>query len=245
MKETDGLIERVRRVNDTHQQIDITVSANFPQIKPGQSLLARVGDAWEPYLREQWWPVATTKTQITVERPLTTTYEYSQVVNLIGALGQPFRFRRTLRNVLLVAYDTPPTPLLMTIPSLLSNRVSVTLVLLGDAARYGTEHLPPEVEVIIGDSDLNWANRVTTIGWADQVFLTVPQADELGHFRRVYELFGQLRAEIPQSYLFGIFQPLLPCGIGACQACLLRLRGSTALICTQGPAFDLTQVLLG
>jgi hypothetical protein len=46
-------------------------------------------------------------------------------------------------------------------------------------------HLPPEVEVIHGESGrmasslqskMDWANRVTSIGWADQVFVTVAQA---------------------------------------------------------------------
>ena len=40
MKETQALIERVRRVNDTHQHLHITVDTSLGGIKPGQSLLA-------------------------------------------------------------------------------------------------------------------------------------------------------------------------------------------------------------
>jgi NAD(P)H-flavin reductase len=247
IKETHAVVERIRRINETHQQLDLGLGSDssLMQIKAGQSVLARLGDGWDPYLREQWWPVGVANGVLTVERPAESIYEPGQVINLIGAIGQPFRFRRTLRNVLLIVYETEPAPLILMIHALLANRISVTLILLGTASVYTTAHLPAEVEVITGDTEMSWPNRVTTVGWADQVFVVTPQADEIGHFRRIWDLFTQLRAEIPQSYLFGVFRPLLPCGLGACSACMLRIRGNSALACTQGPAFDLTQVLLG
>ena len=249
MKETQALIERVRRVNETHQHLFVTVDSSLTNIKPGQSLLAKVGEGWNPYLREQWFPVDQQKNMLIIERPVGTHYEPGTVVSLIGAVGDPFRFRRTLRGVLLVAYNTEPTPLLMTIPALLSNRVNVTLLLLG--TNYNTEHLPPEVEVIQGEvsegaptDKLNWSNRVTTVGWADQVFVTVGQDDEMRYFREIWTLFSELRADIPANYLFGVFRPLLPCGVGACSCCEVKLRGGTALMCADGPAIDLTKVPL-
>ncbi len=250
MKETQALIERVRRINETHQQISVTVDASLTGMKPGQSVLARVGDSWNPYLREQWWPAGMHKNIMTVERPAGIHYEPGSIVSLIGAVGEPFRFRRTLRTVLLVAYNTEPAPLLMTIPALLANKVNVTLLLLG--TNYDTHHLPPEVEVIQGEvgegtpvEKLNWPNRVTTVGWADQVFIAVPQDDEMGYFREIWALFSELRADIPANYLFGVFHPLLPCGVGACSCCEVKLRGGTALMCTEGPAIDLTKLSLG
>ncbi|HVU10387.1 MAG TPA: hypothetical protein VHD90_03875 [Phototrophicaceae bacterium] len=251
MKETQALIERVRRISDTHQQLHVTVDASLAAIKPGQSVLARVGEGWTPYLREHWWPVGQQKNTLIFERPGDIHYEPGTVISLIGAIGQPFRFRRTLRSVLLIAYCTDPAPLLMTIPALLANKVSVTLLLLG--TEYDTHHLPPEVEVLQGEiSDgatpadrLNWPNRVTTIGWADQVFIAVAQENELDSFREMWALFSALRADIPTSYLFGVFRPLLPCGVGACSACMVRLKGTdTQLMCTDGPAIDLSKVTL-
>jgi hypothetical protein len=244
MKETQAIIERVRRVNDTHQQLHLAVDASLSGLLPGQTVMARVAERWDPYLREQWWPVAIGNNKLVVERPSQFHYEPGQVVDVLGIVGQPYKFRRTLRNVLFIAYDTEPTALLMPIPSLLANRVSVTLLLLGSAAEYGTEHLPPEVEVIQGDHEMNWPNRVTTIGWADQVFVTVPQTDEMAIFRQIWALFRQLRAEIPDNYLFGIFRPVLPCGAGACSACMVRLKEGVSLICADGPAVDLTGVPL-
>lgn len=244
MKETQAIIERVRRVNDTHQHLYLAVDPSLNTLLPGQSVLARLSESWHPYLREHWWPVGVGSGKLVVERPVNLRYEPGQVVQLLGIVGQPYRFRRTLRNVLLIASDTEPTPLLMPVASLLSNNTSVTLVLLGNARDYGTAHLPPEVEIIHGDDSLNWPNRVTTVGWADQVLAAVSPGDELNGFSRLMTVFRELRAEIPTNYLFGVFRPLLPCGVGACCACMVRLKGSVALACTEGPALDLTQVML-
>jgi hypothetical protein len=244
MRETDAIIEKVRRVNDTHQHVYLTVDGSLSGLLPGQSVLARMGDSFDPYLREQWFPVGIGDNRLVVERPQAFHYDPGQIVSLLGIVGQPFRFRKTLRNVLLVAYQTEPTPLLMMIPSLLASQAAVTLALLGNAAEYGTSHLPSEVEVLHGDDELKWENRVTTVGWADQVFVTVAQANELMNFRAVWDMFHELRADIPKNHLFGVFHPLLPCGLGACGACLVRLKDSPAPVCTQGPAFDLTEVIL-
>jgi hypothetical protein len=244
MKETHAIIERVRRVNETHQHLYLAVDRSLNAIRAGQSLLARMGEGWSPYLREQWIPVDANKQHMIVERPVGTRYQPGEVVSVIGAVGQPFKFRRTLRNVLLIAYDTAPTPLLMTIPYLLPQRVSVTLLLLGAAQNYTTQHLPPEVEILLGDGDLEWQNRVTTVGWADQVFVTVAPDDELQRFGRIWRLFHELRADIPANYLWGVFRPILPCGVGACQACMIRAKDGTPRMCVEGPALDLKGVTL-
>jgi hypothetical protein len=243
MKESQAIIERVRRINETHQHLYLAVDSSLSTLLPGQSLLARLGESWNPYLREHWWPVGIGNNKLVVERPLAQRYEPGQVVELLGIIGQPYRFRRTLRNVLLLAYDADPTPLMMPIGSLVTQQTSVTLVLLGRAATYGTAHLPPEVEVIHGDGDMSWPNRVTTIGWADQVFAVANSSDEAGCFSRMIAVFREMRAEIPANYLFGVFRPPLPCGVGACTACMVRRKGTVSLMCTEGPALDLTEVL--
>ena len=72
----------------------------------------------------------------------------------------------------------------------------------------------------------------------------VNPADELACFAKVWAMFRDLRAEIPEGYLFGIFRPPLPCGVGACSACMVRQRGGTTLVCADGPALDLIEVPL-
>jgi hypothetical protein len=246
MKETKALIERIKRVNAGYQRLELSVDESLLKIKPGQSLMARLSENWNPYLLQQWWPVHLTRGKLIVERPDTERYEPGQIIPVLGLVGQPYRFRGSgsLRNVLLIAYDTPPTPLLMTIPWLLGNKISVTMVLLGSAAAYDTQHLPPEVEIELGNETFEWQNQIMTLGWADQVFVTVGPDDEMSRFTTVISKFRQLRQDVPRNYLFGIFQPLLPCGSGACHSCMLRTTQGTSLVCTEGPAFDLTQVTL-
>ncbi len=244
MKQSQAIIERIRRVNAAYQHLEIAVDEAVQRIKAGQSLLARLTDGWSPYLREHWWPVGAAGNHLIIERPGNIAYEPGQVVDLLGPVGQPFRFRRTLRNVLFIAYDTPPTPLLMTIPALLGNNVSVSLALLGTARDYHTGHLPAEVEILRGDDDLHWPNQVMTFGWADQIFVTVHPYQELENFNRIIQLIQNLRADVPKSYVFGVFQHVLPCGVGACHACMLQTLDGLKLACQEGPAFDLTRVVL-
>ncbi len=247
MKETEAIIERVKRINVGFQHLELAVDPSLMQIKPGQSLLAQMSIVdWHPYLREHWWPIAITQGKLIVERPIEESYEPGQIVQLLGLVGQPYRFRRVLRNVLLLAYNTPPTPLLMTIPWLLGNNISITIVLLGSAKDYETPHLPPEIEIVQGEGNdvLSWPNQVMTVGWADQVFVTVAPRNELSNFHQVLMRFQERRVDIPQNYLFGVFQPTLPCGAGACQACMINMQKGTPLACLEGPAFDLTQMIL-
>lgn len=245
--ETDAIIEVTRRINPEYQHLELSLdSETLGRIKPGQSLLVRVdANSFDPYLRQQWWPVGLSGERIVIERPASESYRPSQVVSVLGYAGRPFRFRRTLRNVLLLAHDAPPSPLLMTIPWLLGNDISVTIVLTGEATQYDTTHLAKEVEVVRGDSEsLTWENQVMTMGWADQVFCVVGQADEYQNFHNVLEHFREHRNDVPQQYLFGVFQTALPCGAGACYACMVKTRKDNKLVCMDGPAFDLTQVIL-
>jgi hypothetical protein len=243
MKETQALIQRVRRVNDTHQHITLSVEPTLLGLKAGQAMLRRPdANGWQPYLPDIWFPVALEKDTLTVERPLAEHYEPGTVVTLAGLLGKPFRFRRTLRNVLLIAHDTPPTALLMPVQPLLNSKVNVTLLLLGTAADYGTGHLPEEVEIIKGGADFDWPNRLTTIGWADQIFVTVSPLNEQRSYRKFWAAFRELRSDAPAGYIFGIFQMPMPCGVGACDACLVKCRSGEVAACIEGPALDLTDV---
>src|SRR5690606_23787930 len=78
MKDTKAIIERVRRVNDTHQHVHLAVDPSLSALLPGQSVLARLHERWDPYLREQWWPVALANQKLIVERPVSHVYEPGQ-----------------------------------------------------------------------------------------------------------------------------------------------------------------------
>jgi hypothetical protein len=244
MQQTQAIIQRVHRINTQYQRVDLAVDAALGDMQPGQSLLVRRGTAWQPYLREHWWPVYIKGDTVVVERPADVHYEPGEVIDVLGPVGQYFMYRRSLRHILLLAYDTVPTPLLAMIPMLLGNQTSVTLALLGDARWYETTHLPPQVEVVHGGGDMEWENQVMIVGLADQVFAVVRPDDEIRRFGEVWRMFETLRSDIPKNYLFGVFQSMLPCGAGACSACMVQTKDGTALICMDGPAIDLAQVKL-
>jgi hypothetical protein len=252
MKETIATIERVRLINARYQQIELGgADESLKKMKPGQSMLAHLIDhnpeivSWQPYLRERWWSVGVTVTgTLVVERPTTQRYEPGQFVSLIGPVGEHYKFRKSLRSVLLIAYDTEPTPLTSMSAMLQRSQVNTTLVLLGTARQYETTHLAPEIEVIRGDDDMSWRKQILDVGNADMVFVVAGQDDELYRFAEVFNIFKEKRTEVNANYIFGVVQSSVPCGVGACGACGIKLKDSVAYACTQGPAFDLTQVVL-
>ena len=250
MKETQAYVERIRRVSRDYQRLELAVDKSLSQMRAGQAVLSRRIDKdyeiqhWDPYLRELWFPVDIHDSNIVVELSSREDYAPGQLLSLMGPVGKPFRFRRKLRNILLIAYQTAPGPLLLMLPVLQSNQVSVTMVMMGSSRDYDTSHLPEEVEILHAEDDLNWPDMVMTLGWADQVFALVGQGNELAYFAQLMELVYERRNDVPENYIFGVFQRRLPCAVGACCACMLRTRDSSALQCLDGPAFDLTTLRL-
>lgn len=252
MKLTQAYIERVRRASRDVQQLELAaVDDSLRQIRPGQTLLVRPLPEedniaiWDPYLHERWWPLGLTPAQtLLVERPATMRYEPGQAFSILGPLGDPYRFLPNVRNLLLMAYDGDLAPLTAMIPRLLHNQISVTLLLLGKARRINTDHLAPEVEILQGEANLDWPDPDGALSWADQIFVTVSRDDELMRFAEVLRFIRQRRQAVARGYLFGVFNAPWACGVGACMACALRTQNGLRLACTQGPAFDLTEVHL-
>jgi hypothetical protein len=147
--------------------------------------------------------------------------------------------------MLMIAEDTFPTPFIYLARTLLGGGVEVTLVLGGSARRYPLELLPPEVEVLHGDQDWTWPDRVETLEWADQVLIVAAPHLQFDAYSRLHHTLTQLRHHaIPDGFALGLFTPLLACGAGACGACLIpATEGLHA--CSDGPAIDLKQVRFG
>jgi len=247
MRETQAYIERIKRVNRSVQRLELAVDPALAELKAGQALLVRAVDSnydaplWHPYMRALWFPVERGASHmLAFELPADAPYTPGQLLSLLGPVGQPLRFRHKLRSLLLIAYDSLPSPLLMILPAALKRGISLTLVLMGSAREYSTQHLPSEVEIFRADDDLAWPDMVMTVGWADQIVVVACQRQEDSRFARVRQLIERRRKDIPAQLLFGIWQRALPCGVGACHACMLREHGEYKLQCVHGPAFDLT-----
>jgi len=246
MRETQAIIERVRRASAELQQLDLAVDRSLVQLRPGQSLLAAALDAsgWDPYLREQWIPVELRPGRVTVEVAVGRDYTPGQVVSVLSPVGSPIPTRPGLQHLLLIAEDALPTPFVLLSRGLLSGGGSVVLVLGGRATSYPLEQLSPEIEILRSDTDWKWPDQVETLQWADQVLVLAPGYAQLDTYHRLYDVIGQLRQhDIPDHYVCGMFYPRLACGAGACRSCEVPSRKEALLACEDGPAIDLKRVL--
>lgn len=246
MQETEAIIERVWQLSPRLQRLELTVEPSLAQLSPGQLLLALPQARHDPYLREQWIPIDASDGMIIVERHAGDVYTPGQVVNLLGPVGTEMPFSGGgNKRLLLIAQDTSPVPLLMLAQKAIQHTSEVTLVLLGSATDYPFAGIPAAVEVINGGDEWIWPNREATLTWADQIFVTAHDAFWYDHLSNFFQLVKRVRGHIPVNILFGVFSNLpMPCGTGACGACLIRCKTAVKAACTQGPAFDLTEVHL-
>lgn len=244
MRETQAIIERVRRVSPALQQIDLSVDPALAHMQPGQSVLAAPLDntAWSPYLREQWIPVDARDTRLVVELPAAPHYAPGQVISLLAPVGKPVPLRSGARNLLLIAEDAAPTPLVWIARQRVRTGAAVTLVLGGQALDYPLDQFPPEVEILRGDTDWSWPEQVETLTWADQVIALAPPFAQAESYGRLHLAISQLRHQAPEHFACGLFYQRLACGTGACGACMTACQDGDRLTCVDGPALDLKDV---
>jgi hypothetical protein len=239
MDQAQAIVERVKRISGTIQRIDVAVDKSQRNIGAGQLFLARVTESLDPYLREPWTPIRRDGSNVIFERPSTQLFSPGQVVNLLGPIGKPIPLRDSARTLLLVAYESAPTSLLMLAETALSKGLAVTLALAGAATHYSLEALPNEIEIVHGDAEGVWPQQVATFNWAQQIVAVAPPPFDLPYYARLLDAVRQVRIDVPAGYVYGLIQPPIPCGIGACQACLVRSGGEDVAACLDGPAFDL------
>lgn len=243
MRETEAIIERAWQVAPGVQRIELSVDQSLAQIAPGQSVLAMVSHTWIPYLREKWIPVEAEPGLLVVERITDAHYAPGQIVSLIGPVGTPLPWISGGQHLLLIAQDTVPTSLLYLARKAVETASEVALVLLGEATHYPYAGIPPAVEVITGEHD--WPDQDETLRWADQVFAVVSEAFWQDYFSTLYHAArGVYGGKLPVNFFYGVFDMALPCGTGACMACMIRCKTNSKFLCSEGPALDLTEVML-
>ncbi|HRE47313.1 MAG TPA: hypothetical protein PLD47_06260 [Aggregatilineales bacterium] len=246
MNEAQAIIERVRRIAPTLQRLEVATDKTHRLIGAGQLLLARLTDSFDPYLRTPWLPIGRgSNGTLIIERPTHHLYAPGQIVSLLGPVGKALPIGDTVRALLLIAYETTPAALLMAAAQVIERGGAVALALIGRAAAYPVEALPPEIEIIRAADDVRWTERDRMITWAEQIIAVAPPVYDLPAYTRLFDHVKRIRIEPAADYLYGVFHHAMPCGVGACQACLVGLKGGReALACVDGPAFDLTDVRL-
>jgi hypothetical protein len=243
MREMTAVIRRMWQVGDRLQRLELTVENLF--LDPGQSLLAHSGDLMRGYLREQWYPVELEGERLVVERHLDTVYATGHEVSLLAPVGMGYPWHDGMqKNLLLLAYDAYPTPLVMLANKALAQGCSVALVLIGEARHYPLAALPSEVEVLPADDGRRWQHQDDTITWADQIFAVTDDIYWQEALTELHHLLRRIKIEIPVSYAYGVPTMPMPCGAAACMACVVRCKTTNKFACTQGPALDITELLL-
>jgi dihydroorotate dehydrogenase electron transfer subunit len=116
---------------------------------------------------------------------------------------------------------------------------------------YPIQLLPPSLEVRIATSDgsIGHAGSLLDVlpgmvGWADAICIA-SDPDVYASLADVIRASSHLPSLVRGRRRFAqaLVVPHMPCGVGACQACAVSTRHGPRLTCTDGPVFDLLELL--
>lgn len=242
MRETQAIIERAIHISADLFRLEIAVDFAPGSIQPGHYFLARVQPVWEPYLRERWEPVHIDGGRLLIDRHPDDFLAPGTVVDLLGPCGRPMPLRKNAERLLFIVQGVVPSPIIALVENAVGEGRAVTMVLDGPAQSYPLAELPPQVEVLRAPEGWAWADQVEALRWADQVIALAAPHETDKHYGQLWEIINQLRAPVPKGFALGLFTGPVPCGTGACGACLVRGRREDIYACIEGPALDLSQL---
>jgi dihydroorotate dehydrogenase electron transfer subunit len=225
--------------------------------RPGQFLMLRCGPAWTPYLRRSLFPVEMREDSLALwinslaDEGLAwlSRRKVGDSLDLIGPLGKGFLVQPQQRRLLLVAEAAHVAPLLALMQLQLARQGSVVLLLQGqtvtDLLPPGT--LPPSVEYYTatadgsaGDADALDTLLVGALPWAD----ALATAGSIAFLRRLQRRLEEVRPQPYRGFAQAVAPVPLPCGAGACLACLVDTGRGHHRACQRGPVFDLAELAL-
>lgn len=209
---------------------------------PGAFVLAELG---EP-VRTSLFPAAIDAAGFAVivppGHPLTRLLPGTSV-DLLGPFGRGFRLERANRLLLVAeaAWLPPLLPLLEAAPE-----VALVVEAPTRARLPAPERFPPVVELhlLAADSSSEQPVALETalpelLQWAERVCLACDPARYPGLARLVREVRLVPAADFAQA----LIQVAMPCGVGACDICCVATRHGDQHACTEGPVFDLLDLL--
>lgn len=225
--------------------------------RPGQFMLLRCGPAWSPYLRRALFPVDIASDSLAFwihsladeglawlsRRPV------GDALDLVGPLGKGFSLQPQQRRLLLVGESARVAPLLALMQMQLGRQGSVTLLLQAPSAvaLLPPGALPPAVEYYTaaddgsaGDSDVLDTALAQAVPWADGL----AAAGSASFLRRLQRRLDETRPQPYRGFAQAVAPVPLPCGGGACLACLVDTGRGHHRACQRGPVFDLTELVL-
>jgi len=163
-------------------------------------------------------------------------------VELLGPLGNGFSIYPSSRKLLLVAGGMGVASLYFLAEETFKKGYSVTMMY-GTAIEnpYPIDHLTPGVKTFITteDGSAGKKGRITEfipeyIDWADQVFACGP----ISMYKAMTQI-PELKVKPVQISL----EVRMGCGRGVCYGCTVKTKGGLKQVCTDGPVFDLDDIL--
>ena len=190
-------------------------------LRAGQPVLALRPGMLEPN-RHVLYPIEMTSSGFTCIAPSDRGWLPGDELDLLGPIGSGFAPPANAQRWLLLSVEGSPGPLMPLIR--IANRRHASVSLWADDR---PSELSPDVEIA---TDLRGA-----LDWADYLAIcTTPSG--LPELRAMLGPFdGPQRPACVQTLIMGS----MPCGIGGCMACAIRVRRGWKLACLNGPVFPL------
>ena len=194
----------------------------LPASRPGQFYLALLDEA--ALLREPLFPTSATEFVVDPDHHLASR-EPGDTLDLIGPLGAGWSLPAGASRLLIVAEQ--PARMLAAMSAALAHGASVAWSWERGLPGWATTLLPSEVELHTGPLNAE------VVEWADVALLDVPDAAGVAARLRA------LRPLRPAGFVQALCAPLMPCGVGACQACWAATVHGKRLACVDGPIFSI------
>jgi dihydroorotate dehydrogenase electron transfer subunit len=234
----------LRRATPTPPNWEVTFEVEFPPAV-GQFVLADLGEALLIPLFPSHVDEGAFTTVVPPRHAATHPLPGTRVA-LLGPLGRGFRVRAATR--LLLVADTrgihPLRPLLQA-----ANSVALILEAPTGARLPSTSRFPPNVEIhtLTHDGTAGHPGALegegsplpSLVKWADRLCLSCDG-------ERYPDLAGVVRTARLNpggDFAQALVRVAMPCGVGACEACRVSTRHGEKRACTDGPVFDLLELV--
>lgn len=247
-------------------------SAQLAAAQPGQYVALRCAPAgsYDPLLRQPLF-VATTdpraNTSTLLVSDLDPAYDFLNMqvrgatLNLLGPLGRGWNVGASVRTLALIGTPAHASALFALAHSCVARGLSVTLALGDtgdDAATANAEPQPligpppfllpaaAEYNVAQGDDPAEAALSLlddTLLRWADLLAIALPVELLPRVAQRVRAVRLQWNRDFAQVALLSTQEHQLACYVGICGACSIDGRQGRKLVCSEGPVFDLRDLV--
>jgi dihydroorotate dehydrogenase electron transfer subunit len=233
---------------------------NAPQlaasIQPGQFVLVRCADGYDPLLRRPFAPFSISATAISLlvrgdepGRRWLAHQPAGQAVDLLGPLGQGFTLSSSTRHLVLVADGIGIAAVGALAQS--AAKAGLSVAVLAGAPSAGTllpaTMLPAEVEYRVATADGSRGKRGAVadllpdvIQWADQICA----AGSPALYRALQDAIARHRFLVDKDFAQVWLLGPVACGVGTCLSCTVETRRGTALSCREGPVFRMGDLAL-